>query len=455
LHQQLQELQLSDGRWPWFPGGPGNDFITLYIAGGIGRLRHLNVDIPIDTALRAWGRLDAWIAERYHWILQHGKKENDHLDPTIALYLYARSLFLKEAPIPPASQEGITFWLHQARQHWVRLPQRLSQGHVALALQRWGDVPTAQAIVKSLRERSVSDRELGMFWRDTETAWGWSQAPIETQAMMIEVFDEVARDTQTVEDCQVWLLKQKQTQAWKTTKATADAVYALLLRGVSGLASEAQVTVQLGGKALESSRLPGRISAPEAGTGFYEKHILSRDVRSNQGRITLTRTDPGVAWASVHWQYLEDISKIPPHTGTPLHLKKSLYTRKSGAQGPQLVPITGPVMVGDEMVVRLELRIDRDVEFVHLKDQRGSGLEPMNALSQYKYQDGLGYYESTRDTASHFFLDSLAKGTYVFEYSTRVQHAGQYQSGIAEIQCLYAPEFNSHSESVQITAQLK
>jgi hypothetical protein len=115
--------------------------------------------------------------------------------------------------------------------------------------------------------------------------------------------------------------------------------------------------------------------------------------------------------------------------------------------------VKGAVQVGDELVVRVELRVDRDMEYVHLKDQRGSGTEPVNVLSQYKYQDGLAYYESTRDTASHFFIDYLPKGVYVFEHSTRVQLRGQYQTGIAEIQCLYAPEFNSHSESLPLVVK--
>jgi hypothetical protein len=115
-----------------------------------------------------------------------------------------------------------------------------------------------------------------------------------------------------------------------------------------------------------------------------------------------------------------------------------------------LEPVKGAVQVGDELVVRIELRVDRDMEYIHLKDQRGSGTEPVNVLSQYKYQDGLAYYESTRDTASHFFIDYLPKGVYIFEYSTRVQHRGEYQTGIADIQCMYAPEFNSHSESIAL-----
>jgi uncharacterized protein YfaS (alpha-2-macroglobulin family) len=118
-----------------------------------------------------------------------------------------------------------------------------------------------------------------------------------------------------------------------------------------------------------------------------------------------------------------------------------------------LEPLKGPVHVGDEMVVQLNLRVDRDLEFVHLKDQRGSGTEPVNVLSGYKYQEGLGYYESTRDTATHFFIDYLPKGNYVFEYPTRIVHKGEYQTGIGEIQCMYAPEFNSHSESLALAVE--
>ena len=168
------------------------------------------------------------------------------------------------------------------------------------------------------------------------------------------------------------------------------------------------------------------------------------------GEVVVQKSDEGVAWGSVHWQYLEDIGKITPHEGTPLTLSKQLFVKRNTKKGPELEVVDGPVEVGDELVVRVVLRTDRDMEYVHLKDHRGSGTEPVNVLSRYKFQDGLAYYESTRDTASHFFIDYLPKGTYIFEYSTRVQLRGEYQTGIANIQCLYAPEFNSHSESLPI-----
>ncbi len=455
--QQVSEMQLADGAWPWFPGGRGDDYITLYITTGFGRLRHLGVDLSSAPAIKSLNRLDAWMNEHYREILKMKNKEDYIPSSTEALYLYGRSFFLKDQPVAKPHEEAINFFLAQARRHWLKLANRQSQGQLAIALQRWGgdaNQAIARGIMNSIKERSVTNEEMGMFWRETELSWWWYRAPIETQALMIEAFDEVMGDAAAVEDCKVWLLKQKQTQDWKTTKATADAVYALLLRGRDLLASDALVEVSLGGTVVkpQASR-DGATPAIEAGTGFYEKKFSVADIKPRLGEIIVRKTDPGVAWGSVHWQYLEDMSKITPYEGTPLKLKKSLYTKVTTKKGPVLESVKGALAVGDELVVRLELRVDRDMEYIHLKDQRGSGTEPVNVLSRYKYQDGLGYYESTRDTASHFFISYLPKGVYVFEYSTRVQHRGQYQTGMAEIQCLYAPEFNSHSESVPLVVK--
>jgi hypothetical protein len=439
----LSERQLSEGLWPWFPGGRPSEYISLYIMTGFGRLRHLGVELDTAPAVKSLDALDAWMTERHQRILKNPHPEQyvpSYLD---ALYLYGRSFFLKDHPIGDANKPAVDFYLQQSRKFWLGVDSRQSQAHLALALQRFDDKPTALAIMKSLKERSVSNEELGMFWRDTEHSWWWYRAPIETQALMIEAFAEVADDQQAVEDCKVWLLKQKQTQNWKTTKATADAIYGLLVRGNNLLSSDALVEVSLGGETIKPEKV-------EAGTGFYEKSFSGAETKPAMGEITVRKTDDGVSWGSVHWQYLEDIAKITPHEGTPLTLKKTLWIKENSSKGPVLKPVSGPLAVGDELVVRIELRADRDMEFVHLKDQRGSGTEPVNVLSRYRYQDGLAYYESTRDTASHFFIDYLPKGTYVFEYSTRVQLRGRYQSGIAEIQCMYAPEFNSHSESIPL-----
>ena len=444
---KLAEMQYGDGRWPWFPGGRPDEYITLYIATGYGRLRHLGVNVDTAPAVKAWTALDGWIDEQYREILRHDHtKDENHLSSSIALYLYGRSFFLADRSIDDKHREAVDYFLGQARKYWLKLDCRQSQAHLALALQRFGDKETPKAIIDSLRERSVSNEELGMFWRDTELSWWWYRAPIETQAMMIEAFAEVANDADAVEACKVWLLKQKQTQDWKTTKATADAVYGLLLRGADLLASDALVEVALDGKWI----VPENV---EAGTGFYEKRYTPAEIAPRMGHVTVKKVDDGVSWGSLHWQYLEDMTKVTPFADNPLRLRKTLFIKENTKKGPELRPVKGALEVGQELVVRIELGTYSDMEYVHLKDQRGAGTEPVNVLSQYRYQDGLAYYESTRDTASHFFISYLPKGVYVFEYSTRVVHRGSYQSGIAEVQCMYAPEFNSHSESFTLVAK--
>ena len=444
LTDKLARAQHDDGAWPWFAGGPGNDYITLYITTGYGRMRHLGVKVDTAPAVKSLARLDAWAQKQYEWALAH-KPADNHLSATMALYLYGRSFFLADKAVGGEHRAAVDYWLGQAKKYWLPLANRQSQGHLALALKRFGDKDTPAAIMKSIKERAKTDAELGMFWRDTELSYSWVHAPIETQAVMIEAFDEVANDPQAVDGCKVWLLKQKQTQSWKSTKATADAVYALLLRGDNLLASDALVEVTLGGKKIEPEKV-------EAGTGFYEQKFARGEVKPSMSAIHLSKSDKGVSWGSVHWSYLEDISKVTPHDGNPLKVEKKLYKRTLTKAGPVIAPVKDgeALAVGDEVVVRIILRTDRDMEFCHLRDHRGSGTEPVNVLSRYKYQDGLGYYESTKDTASHFFISYLPKGVYVFEYAVRVQLKGKYATGFANIECMYAPEFNSHSESIEL-----
>jgi hypothetical protein len=447
--KKLFNTRLNDGRWPWFPGGPGDNYITLYILTGFGRLRHLHADVKVPDLRRSIFAMDEWASENYKRI-QKGPHPDDYVpDPTDAMFLYCRAFFIKDIPVNDKNTNAVDFLLRQSRRFWLRNDCPQSQVQTALALHRWGGAEnssTALAIMKSLKERSASSDELGMYWPDAQPAWLWYYAPIETQALMIEAFDEIMNDDASVQACRLWLLKQKQTQNWPTTKSTSDAIYALLLRGTNLLSSDVLVRAKLGGTDITPS-------TAEAGDGFYERRFTAPEIKPALGDVTIEKSDAGPAWGGLHWQYLEDIAHVTPHAGTPFSLKKTLYVSVNTKTGRVLHPVDGPLRVGDELVVRLELRADRDMQYIHLKDQRGSGAEPVNVLSQYKYQDGLGYYESTRDTATHFFIDSLPRGTYVFEYSLRLQLRGRYEDGLAEIECMYAPEFNSHSQSIPLVVQ--
>ncbi len=457
--KKLKKAQSSNGGWPWFKGMPDNRYITQYIVSGMGHLDHLKVK-SIRENRNTWKMVfkavkytDDRIREDYNWLKKIYKKDelkNFHIGSTQIQYLYARSFF-KDIHISKQNQEAYNYFYNQAKKYWNKT-SLYSQGQIALILSRSDNtktgIPVEQDIIKSLKERSLTNDEIGMYWKTNVSGYFWYQAPIETQALMIEVFDEVANDKTSVENLKKWLLKQKQTQDWKTTKATSEAIYALLLRGNNLLASDKLVKIKIGNKTIDPKKIDG--TSIEAGTGYFKTSWSGNEITPDMGEITVTKTDDGIAWGAVYWQYFENLDKITKHK-TPIYIEKKLFVEKRTNSGKIIEPIEkNKLKIGDKVIVRIEIRVDRKMEFIHIKDMRASGFEPINVTSRYKYQDGLSYYETTKDASTNFFMDYLPKGTYVFEYPLRITHKGNFSNGITTIQCMYAPEFTSHSEGIRV-----
>ncbi|RMH76666.1 MAG: hypothetical protein D6681_21395 [Calditrichaeota bacterium] len=451
--RKLQQMQLSNGGWPWFPGDRENRFITQHIVAGFGHLDQLGIKAVRENPSvwqmirRAVHYLDERMAEDYRHVKEgKGKLKEQHIGSITVHYLYCRSYF-PDIPLEKKHREAFEYWKSQAAQYWLKFNKYL-QGMIGLALHRMGDKKTPAAILRSLREHALHSEEMGMYWK-SPGGYFWYQAPIERQALLIELFDEVAQDQAAVDAMRVWLLKQKQTRAWKSTKATTEACYALLRRGTDWLAGDQQVEVTVGGRRIDPRKMAeGGI---EAGTGYFRISWPGEKIRPEMATVVVEKSDEGVAWGALYWQYFEDLDKITAHQ-TPLKLSRQLFVERSSPTGPVIEPITEatPLKPGDLIKVRIELRVDRPMEFVHLKDMRAAGLEPVHVLSHYRYQGGLGYYESTRDAATHFFISYLPKGTFVLEYPLRVTHQGDFSAGYATIQSMYAPEFSAHSEGLRL-----
>ena len=453
--QKMSERQDGNGGFSWFPGGRDSWYITQHIVSGMGHLDKLGVKALKDDKkanqmmTKSVNYIDKRLAEHYNEMKKNlkkygGKLEDDHLDRMAIHYLYTRSFF-GEIAIPNGTREAFDYYLSQSEKYWTDKGLYL-QGMIALALHR-NDKPDIPAnIIKSLKERSLNNDELGMYWKYNR-GYYWYQHPIETHALMIEVFQDVAQDDKAVDDLKVWMLKHKQTNHWRTTKATSSAVYALLMSGTNWLLEDEPVQVKVGKKKIDQSTLQA-----EAGTGYFKTSWDGEAVENDMSKVEVSNPNDVVAWGAMYWQYFEQLDKITTFEDTPLTLKKQLFREENTDTGPAIRPLaTGtPLTPGDKLKVRIELRVDRDMEYIHMKDMRAAGFEPVNVLSQYKWQGGLGYYESTRDAATHFFMERLPKGTYVFEYPLRVQHAGDFSNGITTIQCMYAPEFTSHSEGVKV-----
>lgn len=462
--KKLQKMQVSSGGWPWFDGMQESRYITQDIVTGLGHMDHLgikNIRDDKDTwnmLNKAIAYLDGELVKDYNDIKKYypAKMDENHLGTTQIQYLYARSYYLSDIPLKGNGElkTAFQYFQHQAEKYWLQ-NDLYCQGMIGLALNRLGNKSVPAAILKSLSEKALHSKEMGMYWA-TQSGYEWYQAPVEAQALLIEAYEEITADPKPVDEMKIWLLKQKQTQDWKTGRATAEACYALLLRGTDLLAEDPGVKINLGNEVIDPQKLTD--TKMEAGTGYFQINRDGKEIRPEMGNVTITRTNEGVAWGALYWQYFEDLDKITPHQ-TPLKLEKKLFIERVTPTGKVLQPITNgqtrlgeSLKVGDKIIVRIVLAVDRNLEFVHMKDMRASAFEPLTSeqMSGYRYQDGLGYYQSTTDVAMNFFFDYLPKGTWVFEYPLVVNAAGEYSNGITTVQCMYAPEFGAHSEGIRV-----
>lgn len=456
---QLSDMQLADGSFPWFKGGDADRYITQYILTGIGRLKTLEA-VPANSlntlnqiTAKARQYLRNAITKDYNDLKKYSKDLTKHNVSGLQIhYLFANSYFDKK---PATAAEK--YFYGQAKKYWIDQSSYFKGMLAGIFYRNNEKVFAKETILKSLLENAVEDKVQGTYWKDMQWGYYWYQVPIEQQALMIEVTHEIAEGEnnhplrESVNGMQNWLIRNKQTNNWRTTKATADACYALL-KVNNLIGSSKNVVIQLGNNTTISTE------KGQAGAGYVKQTFTQQQAGRDMADIKVTTSSNDKnnvnrtpAYGSVYWQYFEEMDKITP-AATPLSLKKQLFIEKNTGAGKKLLPVNnGDVLnIGDKVVVRVELKSDRDMEYLHLKDMRAASMEPVNVLSGYKWQDGLGYYEATKDASTNFFISYLRKGTYVFDYPLHITHSGDYSVGTASIQCMYAPEFTSHSAGLRI-----
>jgi uncharacterized protein YfaS (alpha-2-macroglobulin family) len=248
----------------------------------------------------------------------------------------------------------------------------------------------------------------------------------------------------------VWLLKNKQTKNWSTTKATTEAIYALLLKGTDWLSIKDNAKIKIGNEKMLTAKLSE--NEKEAATGYLKMNWKANEINNEMANISIENNSKVPNYGGIYWQYFEDLDKIKTSDKSVMSISKELYIKKNANEGQLLEKINSKntLKIGDLVTVRLVIETKEDMEYVHLKDMRASCFEPVDVLSKYEWMNSIGYYKSTKDAATHFFFDIINKGTYVIEYDIRVNNKGDFSNGITTIESMYAPEFTSHTKGIRI-----
>ena len=436
--EKLGELQNADGAWSWYKGMQGSRYVTTQVMEMLVRLNaltHQDADSRMQPMIqKGFEYLGKQAAEEYKSMKEAEKKGAVGLRPSeqVLRYLYICALDGK-APVDEKVNRYFIDKLSGEGKELTIYGKALG----AIILQQAGKVAEARLFMQSLMEYSVVTDEMGRYFDTPKARYSWFSYKIPTEVAAMEAIQRITKDTKAIDEMKRWLLKQKQTQTWETPIATADAVYALMATGASDLlANTGGVEITLG---KEMIRTP-----VDDAIGYIKKTVIG-DVM-NIKKVRVDKEGTGMGWGAVYAQYLESMDQIGEQ-GNGLSVSRQLY------KGDEALNESAPLKVGDKITVRLTVKADRDMDFVQIKDDRAACMEPLQAVSGFRWSNGLGYYQATKDASTQFFIDQMRKGTYVIEYQVYVNRTGEYQTGIATVQSAYAPEFGGHTGGYRVMVE--
>ena len=436
--EKLGELQNADGAWSWYKGMQGSRYVTTQVMEMLVRLNaltHQDADSRMQPMIqKGFEYLGKQAAEEYKSMKEAEKKGAVGLRPSeqVLRYLYICVLDGK-APVDKKVNQYFIDKLSGEGKELTIYGKALG----AIILQQAGKVAEAKLFMQSLMEYSVVTDEMGRYFDTPKARYSWFSYKIPTEVAAMEAIQRITKDTKAIDEMKRWLLKQKQTQTWETLIATADAVYALMATGASDLlANTGGVEITLG---KEMIRTP-----VDDAIGYIKKTVIG-DVM-NIKKVRVDKEGTGMGWGAVYAQYLESMDQISGQ-GNGLSVSRQLY------KGDEALNESAPLKVGDKITVRLTVKADRDMDFVQIKDDRAACMEPLQAVSGFRWSNGLGYYQATKDASTQFFIDQMRKGTYVIEYQVYVNRTGEYQTGIATVQSAYAPEFGGHTGGYRVMVE--
>ena len=436
--EKLGELQNADGAWSWYKGMQGSRYVTTQVMEMLVRLNaltHQDADSRMQPMIqKGFEYLGKQAAEEYKSMKEAEKKGAVGIRPSeqVLRYLYICALDGK-APVDEKVNRYFIDKLSGEGKELTIYGKALG----AIILQQAGKVAEARLFMQSLMEYSVVTDEMGRYFDTPKARYSWFSYKIPTEVAAMEAIQRITKDTKAIDEMKRWLLKQKQTQTWETPIATADAVYALMATGTSDLlANTGGVEITLGKEVIRT---------PADNAIGYIKKTVSGDVM-NIKKVSVDKEGTGMGWGAVYAQYLESMDQIGEQ-GNGLSVSRQLY------KGDEALNESAPLKVGDRITVRLTVKADRDMDFVQIKDDRAACMEPLQAVSGFRWGNGLGYYQATKDASTQFFIDQMRKGTYVIEYQVYVNRTGEYQAGIATVQSAYAPEFGGHTRGYRVMVE--
>lgn len=443
----FKKLQNPDGGFSWYPGYPSSYGTSLYILKNLGKINSWLKDNVKDYQSADEKVLVAKLIQyvdnevaKYYDVKKDNVWNNWAMD-----YLDTRNYWEQQYPLKGKGATLKTLVKQKAKTAKITDFTFFGLHRAALLMDNYGLKEVSAKLMTYLKETSTDTKTQGVYWKQNLNDWGWFGSKVVNHAGALEAFNKLkANDQSFIEDMKIWLVTQKEVNSWGSSRGTAEVIFTILNSGKSWTGAESdKATILWGGKEV----------APQTqATGYVKSTVKTEAIDKNLATVTVTKPGPGIVQGGLFWQYYEDLDKIKSSENY-IAVTKELYKKVKTVNGEELQKISTetPLKVGDKITVRMILNTDRAMEFIHIKDMRAAGFEPIDVLSGYQWKNNLGYYQSTKDASTNFYIQYMPKGKYVFEYDVVANASGKFSNGITTMQNYYAPQMNAHTKGSNVT----
>ncbi len=439
----LQSLQLGDGGFTWFlhPYCKSNFWTTGYVLEMLGEIKHLDY-LPDDSRLTTMiNRALSYYDQKAVHLLNDYKKYNDEPYGYFTGYAYVRSLFPEVKQQSSASADLLKKTLKYMNENWNKGISLKQKAYYAMTLNRNGYQKTARSIVESIRQFSIVKPNLGMYWDNLQTGYGWWEYDkVAYTSTILRAMNEVDPRQEEIDLIRKWILLMKESNDWGSNSLAADAVYSILSTGSQWLDRSTTPTITIAGQPVNLDKMAQWL-------GYFRTTLPA----TTAGSVVIERTGKSPAWGAVYSQFKAPMTQIKEKAIEEVSISKEYYVY---AQDGSLHQST-TFKVGDKVKVRVVIKTNKDMDFVTITDERAACFEPVDQLSGYRSEDNTWFYQETKDTQTNVFFNNLNKGTHIIGYDVWVTNPGEFTSGIATIQCQYAPQLSAHSAGKTILTEEK
>ena len=442
---QLDKAQTSLGGFPWFPGGPPSPFMTLYALEGLARALEFGVSVPEKMIRKAW----AYLTRHFRADIFPRLRNNELPPPSVTFLLYTLYAY-RDASLTAGAftQEERAELLEYTWASWRKQPPMLKL-QLALTLHRLDRVDDARLVLDSVMDSAKTEADRGTFWAAEARSWLWYNDTTESHAFALRVLSELRPEDPRRDGLVLWLLLDKKLNQWKSTKATAAAIYALVhhMSKDGSLGVREQARVSIGADFREYTFEPDRY------TGKVQWVLPKEAIGPSCATIVVEKQSPGFMFASATWHFSTE--SVPEARGDFFHVERRYFRRQQVGAETTLHPLEegASIAVGDEVEIHLSIRSEHAAEYVHLRDPRPAGCEPDKATSGWRSDLGVLCYEEVRDSGINFFFEWLPKGQYTLRHAMRATMAGRFRVHPATMQSMYAPEFCAYSSGAMVVIE--